>query len=144
MMIFQRSKTVTVEVMARVWRFNRPPGSVVLGWAPRVAELSRAADQVDRVFPIDVDEYRSMVEELAEWVRDIDGESADDLTAADLDAGMIASEGLQVWIAFFTELNASAADVKKSATPSGSDSPRTTTAGRSTTAEGAGKDGLRH
>ena len=143
-MIFQRSKTVTVDVMGKSWRFNRPPGSVVLGWAPRVAELSKGAESQDRIFPVSVEAYREMLEELSTWVRDIDGEAADELSADDLDSCLIAAEGLQVWIGFFTALNASVLEVGKSEKQSGSDSQKTTQDDPSTTADPAGEAELRH
>jgi|TARA_Y100000296_G_scaffold38157_1_gene44160 hypothetical protein len=143
-MIFQRSKTVTIEAAGHTWKFNRPPGSVVLGWAPRVAELSQGSDDASRVFPITVDSYVGMLEEIAEHVRDIDGEAADGVTAEQLDSGMNAGEGLQVWIAFFTALNATAADVGKPEKRSESDSPKTPPDDRSTTADPAGASAHAH
>ena len=143
-MIFQRSKTVTIEAAGHTWKFNRPPGSVVLGWAPRVAELSQGSDDGSKVFPISVDSYRAMLEEIAEHVRDIDGEAADGVTAEQLDSGLNAGEGLQVWIGFFTALNATADDVGKSEKRSGSASPKTPQADRSTTADPAGANAHAH
>jgi hypothetical protein len=143
-MIFQRSKTVTIEAAGHTWKFNRPPGSVVLGWAPRVAELSQGSDDGAKVFPVTVDSYRAMLEEIAEHVRDIDGEAADGLTADELDAGLNAGEGLQVWIGFFTALNATADDVGKSGKRSGSASPKTPPDDRSTTADPAGANAHAH
>tara|TARA_Y100001963_G_scaffold106955_1_gene147796 strand:+ start:1312 stop:1743 length:432 start_codon:yes stop_codon:yes gene_type:complete len=143
-MIFQRSKTVTIEAAGHTWKFNRPAGSVVLGWAPRVAELSQGSDDSQKVFPVSVDSYRAMLEEIAEHVRDIDGEAADGVTADQLDAGLNAGEGLQVWIGFFTALNATAEDVGKSEKQSGSASPKTPQADRSTTADRAGVNAHAH
>jgi len=143
-MIFQRSKTVTIEAAGHTWKFNRPPGSVVLGWAPRVAELSQGSDDGSKVFPISVDSYRAMLEEIAEHVRDIDGEAADGVTAEQLDSGLNAGEGLQVWIGFFTALNATADDVGKSEKRSGSASPKTQPDDRSTTADPAGANAHAH
>lgn len=143
-MIFQRSKTVTIEAAGHTWKFNRPPGSVVLGWAPRVAELSQGSDDSQKVFPVSVDSYRAMLEEIAEHVRDIDGEAADGVTADELDAGLNAGEGLQVWIGFFTALNATAEDVGKSEKRSESALPKTPQADRSTTADRAGVNARAH
>lgn len=140
-MMFQRSKTVTVEVLGRVWRFNTPPGSVVLGWAPRVAEISQATD---RMFPVDPENYQNMLTEIVAWVRDIDGEAADGLTVEEIDAGIDANEGLHVWVAFFTELNASVIDLGKRETRSESDSRKMKEGEQSTTADRAGEEGLRH
>tara|TARA_Y100001963_G_C6762603_1_gene440343 strand:+ start:705 stop:1136 length:432 start_codon:yes stop_codon:yes gene_type:complete len=143
-MIFKRSKTVTVEVLGRTWKFNRPPGSVVLGWAPRVAELSRNEQKAGQVFPISPDDYLEMLSEIAEWVRDIDGEAADAVTAAELDDALLCSEGLQVWISFFTSLNASQEDLGKLERRSESDSLKTTPVEQSTTVDPAGETELRH
>lgn len=143
-MIFKRSKTVTVQVIGRTWRFNRPPGSVVLGWAPRVAELSRNEQKAGQVFPISPDDYVEMLSELSQWVRDIDGEAADTVTADELDEALLCSEGLQVWISFFTSLNASSVDLGKQEKRSESDSQKTTPEEQSTTADPAGEVELRH
>lgn len=143
-MIFQRSKTVSVEVGGRTWRFNRPPGSIVLGWAPRVAELTQASEDGGRVFPVTVESYTQMLEEIAEWVRDIDGEAAEDLTAEILDSSLNAGEGLQTWISFFTALNATKEEVGKPERRSGSDSPKIPMEDKSTTVEVAGPSELAH
>jgi hypothetical protein len=143
-MIFQRSKTVTVEAAGHTWKFNRPPGSVVLGWAPRVAELSQSSDDGSRIFPVTVDSYKQMIEEIAEHIRDIDSEAADEVTAEMLDGSLNAGEGLQVWIAFFTALNATNAEMGKPERRSESDSPKTQTDDKSTTADRAGDSALAH
>lgn len=98
-MIYRRSKTVDVEHEGVVWTFNRPPGSVLLGWAPQVAELSNGADE-GVAFPIGPTRYCEMLEDLAKWVAEVGG-TPTTLTGDQLDSELLPQEGVTLWASFF-------------------------------------------
>lgn len=112
-MIYRRSKTVTVEHNGVTWTFNRPPGSVLLGWAPQVAELSKAGE-VEGVLPVTPDRYRELLDDLSSWVAEVDGVPTT-LTGEQLDCELLLAEGLSIWAGFFMACQLGDSEGKKSA-----------------------------
>ena len=111
-MIYRRSKTVEVEHEGVTWTFNRPPGSVLLGWAPQVAELSKAGEG-DSVLPITPKNYLELLSDLAEWVSEVDGVPTS-LTGEQLDSELLVGEGLGLWAKFFLACQSTENEKKRS------------------------------
>ena len=115
-MIYRRSRTVTVEHNGVTWLFERPPGSVLLGWGPRVAELANPPEGAG--MPVTVDNFRDMVGELARWCTQIDGAPCD-YDADALDSMLLPSDTIAVWAQFFAQCSMGDETREKSGTPSG-------------------------
>ena len=135
-MIYKRSKTITVDQDGVSWKFTRPPGSVLLGWAPQVAELAKTPAEGEQ-YPITVEIYQEMLEAIAEWVFSVDGEPLE-ITAEELDAELGVNQTISIWAALFMKAQMGEKEKGKSERQSESASPRTGADDPSTTAGDVG------
>jgi len=110
-MIYKRSRTVEIDHNDVVWTFKRPPGSVLLGWAPQVAELSKQTEA--GTLPITPERYRELLDDLSSWLEQVNGAPVS-MTGEQLDGELLVAEGLHIWANFFMRCQMGADEAGKS------------------------------
>lgn len=98
-MIYQRSKTVKVEHGGAAFVFKRPPGSVLLGWGPRIAEIAQGSQE--GILSLPVDEYTGILEALGGWLYQVDGEPMEGTTPETLDQELLPQDAITLWAGLY-------------------------------------------
>jgi len=110
-MIYQRSKTVEVEHEGAALVFKRPPGSVLLGWGPQIAEIAQGSQE--GLLTIPLDEYEGILSCLSSWLYQVDGEPMEGTSTETLDQDLLPQDAITIWAGLYMRCQMSEADREK-------------------------------
>jgi len=99
-MIYQRSRTIEVEHEGAAFVFKRPPGSVLLGWGAPIKEIAEATKE-GGILELPPDDYTAILESLAEWIYQVNGDPMEGTTPETLDQELLPQDAITIWAGLY-------------------------------------------